>query len=43
VKTIKEIRITGIYQLKSENEVDRKIIEYNCSLKNHRIFLTIKI
>jgi len=41
VKTIKEIRITGMYQLKSENEVDRKIIEYNCSLKNHRIFLNV--
>ncbi len=39
IKTIKEIRITGMYQLKSENEVDRKLMEYNCSLKTHRLFL----
>ena len=41
IKTIKEIRITGMYQLKSENEVDRKLMEYNCLLKNHRIFLNV--
>ena len=41
IKTIKEIRINGMYQLKSQNEVDRKIMEYNCSLKNHGIFLNV--
>ena len=41
MKTIKEIRITGMYQLKSQNEVDRKIMENNCSLKNHSIFLNV--
>ena len=41
IKTIKEIRINGMYQLKSQNEVDRKLMEYNCSLKNHGIFLNV--
>jgi prophage antirepressor-like protein len=41
IKTIKEIRINGMYQLKAENEVDRKIIEYNCLLKNHSMFLNV--
>jgi prophage antirepressor-like protein len=41
IKTIKEIRVNGMYQLKSENEVDKKIMEYNCSLKNHNIFLNV--
>lgn len=40
-KPIREIRVNGMYQLKSENEVDRKIMEYNCSLKNHNIFLNV--
>jgi prophage antirepressor-like protein len=39
IKSIKEIRITGMYQLKSENEIDRKLMEYNSSLKTHRLFL----
>ena len=30
-----------VYQLKSQNEVNRKIMEYNCSLKNHSIFLNV--
>ena len=38
-KPIKEIRVNGMYKLKSENEVDRKIMEYNYSLKGHNIFL----
>jgi prophage antirepressor-like protein len=41
IKTIKEIRINGMYQLKSENEVDRKLMEYNCSLKNHSMLLNV--
>lgn len=41
MKTIKEIRVSGMYKLKSENEVDKKIMEYNCSLKNHNIFLNV--
>lgn len=41
MKTIKEIRINGMYQLKSEHEVDRKLMEYNCSLKNHNMFLNV--
>ena len=41
IKTIKEIRVNGMYQLTSQNEVDKKIMEYNCSLKNHNIFLNV--
>jgi prophage antirepressor-like protein len=39
VSTIKEIRINGIYQLNEKNIIDKQLIEYNCNLKNHKIFL----
>jgi prophage antirepressor-like protein len=39
VSTIKEIRINGMYQLNEKNIIDKKLIEYNCNLKNHKIFL----
>lgn len=41
MKTIKEIRINSMYQLKSQNEVERKLMEYNNSMKNHSIFLNV--
>lgn len=34
--TIKEIRITGTYKLKQENEIDKKIITNNYELINHK-------
>jgi len=34
--TIKEIRITGTYKLKEENEIDKKIITNNYELINHK-------
>jgi prophage antirepressor-like protein len=39
VSTIKEIRINGMYQLNETNIIDKQLIEYNCNLKNHKIFL----
>jgi hypothetical protein len=39
VSTIKEIRINGMYQLNEKNIIDKQLIEYNCNLKNHKIFL----
>jgi prophage antirepressor-like protein len=39
VSTIKEIRINGMYQLNQTNIIDKQLIEYNCNLKNHKIFL----
>ena len=39
IKILKEIRLNGIYQLKNENEIDRKLLEFNCDLKNHQIIL----
>ena len=39
ITTIKEIRITGIYQLQKEKEVDKKLMEYNCAVINHNTLL----
>ena len=39
INTIKEIRITGIYQLQKEKEVDKKLMEYNCAVINHNTLL----
>lgn len=39
ISTIKEIRINGMYQLNEKNIIDKQLIEYNCNLKNHKIFL----
>jgi prophage antirepressor-like protein len=41
INILKEIRTTGSYQLKETNEIDKKLIEYNCALKNHKIFLQV--
>jgi prophage antirepressor-like protein len=41
INILKEIRKNGSYQLKETNEIDKKLIEYNCSLKNHKIFLQV--
>jgi len=39
IRTIKEIRINGMYKLQDNNDVDKKLIEYNCDIKNHKIFI----
>ena len=39
INTIKEIRVNGMYQLKQENEVDKKLMEIKCELQQHRIYL----
>ena len=39
IKTIKEIRINGIYKLNEENEIDKKLLKYNYDLNNHKTFL----
>ena len=39
IQTIKEIRVNGIYKLQKENEIDKKLIEFNCDLKNHKMLI----
>lgn len=39
VTVLKEIRINGIYKLKQENEVDRKLYQYKCELSTHNTLL----
>ena len=39
IRTVKEIRINGMYKLQDNNDVDKKLIEYNCDIKNHKIFI----
>ena len=39
INTIKEIRINGMYKLKQENEVDKKLMEIKGELQQHRIYL----
>ena len=39
INTIKEIRVNGMYQLKQENEVDKKLMEIKGELQQHRIYL----
>ena len=39
IKTIKEIRINGIYKLNEENEIDKKLLKHNYDLNNHKTFL----
>lgn len=36
---VKEIRLNGIYKLQESNDIDKKLIEYQYALKNHKIFL----
>ena len=36
---IKEIRLNGSYKLQESNEIDKKLIEYQYALKNHKTFL----
>ena len=36
INTIKDIRINGMYKLKEENEVDKKLITYNYELITHK-------
>ena len=38
-KIICEITKTGSYKLKETNEIDKKLIEYNYALKNHKTFI----
>lgn len=39
VTVLREIRINGIYKLKQENEVDRKLYQYKCELSTHNTLL----
>ena len=39
VKVIKEIRITGMYRLNEEKEVDKKLLENNQNIINNRTFI----
>ena len=39
INTIKEIRVNGIYKLKQENDVDKKIMTIKGELQQHRIYL----
>ena len=39
IKTIKEIRVNGMYKLKQENEVDKKIMKIKGELQQHRTYL----
>ena len=39
INTIKEIRVNGMYKLKQENEVDKKLMEIKGELQQHRIYL----
>lgn len=39
INTIKEIRVNGMYKLKQENEIDKKLMEIKCDLQQHRIYL----
>ena len=39
INTIKEIRVNGMYKLKQENEVDKKIMEIKGELQQHRTYL----
>ena len=39
IGVIKEIRINGMYKLQSEKDIDKKLIEYQCDIKNHKIFI----
>jgi len=39
INTIKEIRVNGMYQLKQENEVDKKLMTIKGELQQHRIYL----
>jgi prophage antirepressor-like protein len=36
INTIKDIRINGMYKLKEENEVDKKLIVFNSELNTHK-------
>ena len=39
INTIKEIRVNGMYKLKQENEVDKKIMKIKGELQQHRTYL----
>ena len=39
VQVLKEIRITGIYKLKQESEIDKQLLMHKCYLDNHNIYL----
>lgn len=39
INTIKEIRVNGMYKLKQENEVDKKLMEIKGELQQHRTYL----
>ena len=39
VQVLKEIRITGMYKLKQEAEIDKQLLMHKCDLDNHNIFL----
>ena len=39
VHVLKEIRITGMYKLKQEAEIDKQLLMHKCDLDNHNIFL----
>ena len=41
IRTIREIRITGQYQSKKDNEVDRRMMEYQYGLKTHASLLNL--
>ncbi len=39
IKVIKEIRITGVYKLNENNEIDKKLLESNYNLINNKTFI----
>lgn len=39
INILREIRITGMYQLQKDKEVDKKLMEHNCSLINHNTLM----
>jgi prophage antirepressor-like protein len=41
VTVLREIRINGIYKLKQDNEVDRKLYQYKCELSSHNTLLKV--
>jgi len=41
INTIKEIRINGIYKLKEEIDIDKKLIKYKCDLERHKSLIKI--
>ena len=39
IHVLREIRITGMYKLQQDKEIDKKLIEHNCALINHNTLI----